>query len=72
MYVAVLTSILGEALWFHSRAVLLYAAVAAVCFHLMIVLYEEPRLARDFGTTYAAYRASVPRWLLPLRRRTGG
>jgi protein-S-isoprenylcysteine O-methyltransferase Ste14 len=37
--------------------------VVGLLFHAMIVLYEEPHLARVFGATYADYRARVPRWL---------
>jgi protein-S-isoprenylcysteine O-methyltransferase Ste14 len=63
MYVGVLTAILGQAWWYRSTGVLAYAAVIALMFHLRVVLYEEPRLARDFGADFDAYRARVPRWL---------
>jgi protein-S-isoprenylcysteine O-methyltransferase Ste14 len=62
MYVAVLTAILGQALWFHSRAVAWYALVMAIVFQLMVVLYEEPTLERAFGRQYTEYRGRVRRW----------
>jgi protein-S-isoprenylcysteine O-methyltransferase Ste14 len=62
MYLSVLAAIIGHALLFQSRAVAIYAVVFALCCHAMVVLYEEPRLAREFGDAYAEYRERVPRW----------
>lgn len=62
MYVAVLTAILGQAVWFHSRQIFWYAVLAAVVFQLMVVLYEEPTLEGIFGTQYTEYRRRVRRW----------
>jgi protein-S-isoprenylcysteine O-methyltransferase Ste14 len=62
MYVAVLTAIIGHALWFHSRQVAWYALVTAIVFHLAVVLYEEPTLAQTFGPQYTEYRRRVRRW----------
>jgi protein-S-isoprenylcysteine O-methyltransferase Ste14 len=63
MYVGVLLMVLGQALLFSSMATLWYALVAALCFHGMVVLYEEPVLLRKFGESYEQYRNSVPRWI---------
>jgi len=63
MYVGVLTVILGWAVLFQSAQVLLYAIGIGVCFHLFVVLYEERRLAHQFGAEYREYCASVGRWL---------
>ena len=63
MYVAVVLAIVGHALWHGSSRVLLYAAGIALLFHLFVVLYEEPTLARAFGPEYDRYRTRVPRWL---------
>jgi len=63
MYVGVLTTIVGHALWFGSRALLVYAALVFTAFHLFVTLYEEPNLAERFGESYLRYRASVPRWI---------
>ena len=40
-----------------------YAGAMAVFFHLFVTSYEEPALRRRFGTTYAEYRRTVPRWI---------
>ena len=63
MYVGVVTTLLGHALWFGSAWLLLYAALVANGFHLFVVLYEEPALGRRFGESYQRYRDSVPRWI---------
>lgn len=68
MYVAVLTAILGQSIWYQSRAVAWYATIFIVSAHLFVVLYEEPKLTRLFGDDYLAYRRQVGRWL-PLPKR---
>jgi protein-S-isoprenylcysteine O-methyltransferase Ste14 len=66
MYVAVVTAILGQAMVFGSASLLLYAAIVWLAFHLFVLAYEEPTLARQF-TNYGEYRQHVPRWLPRLR-----
>jgi protein-S-isoprenylcysteine O-methyltransferase Ste14 len=63
MYVGVLTVILGWALLFGEAVLALYALLVGTCFHLFIVLYEEPHLRAEFGDEYDAYCAMVARWL---------
>lgn len=63
MYVGVLAVILGQAVLFRSTALGLYALAVGTAFHGFVRLYEEPRLAREFGSEYEAYRARVGRWL---------
>jgi len=63
MYVAVLAVILGQALLFRSRTILLYGAAVAACFALFVMAYEEPTLRRSFGAEYEDYTARVGRWL---------
>ena len=63
MYVAVLTAILGQAIWYHSRSVLLYALLVGAVFQLFVRLYEEPKLATQFGAAYSDYCRRVPRWV---------
>ena len=55
MYVASLTVVLGWATLYWAAVLVGYAIVLFVAFSLFIRLYEEPRLARDFGEEYAAY-----------------
>ena len=62
MYNGVLVLLLGEAWLFHSSALLEYAIIVFVIFHLMVIIYEEPTLESQFGENYSAYRAAVPRW----------
>jgi protein-S-isoprenylcysteine O-methyltransferase Ste14 len=62
-YVAVVAMVAGQALFFGSVPVLLYALGLALGFHLFVVLYEEPTLQRSFGAEYEVYRQQVPRWI---------
>ena len=68
MYVGVLLVLLGEALLFASRSLLGYALAVGLVFHLVVLLYEEPTLRRQFGAAYEAYCRRVPRWPGGLRR----
>jgi protein-S-isoprenylcysteine O-methyltransferase Ste14 len=68
MYVGVVTTILGEAFLFVSPVLLAWAALVLVAFHVRVVIYEEPTLARAFGAGWDDYRRRVPRWLPRLHR----
>ncbi len=63
MYLGVLTVILGWGLMFGAPFLLGYAVVVGSCFHLFIVLYEEPHLRRVFGDSYEQYCEYVGRWV---------
>lgn len=63
MYLGVLTVILAWGVYFQAAALAAYAAIVAACFHLFVVLYEEPHLEREFGDEYVSYRSEVGRWL---------
>jgi protein-S-isoprenylcysteine O-methyltransferase Ste14 len=63
MYVGVVTAILGWAIAFQARDVLVYALVVFSFFHLFVLFYEEPHLQQAFGDEYSSYRARVNRWL---------
>jgi protein-S-isoprenylcysteine O-methyltransferase Ste14 len=67
MYVGVLTLLLGETLFFASRALLEYTGLLFLIFHLFVLLYEEPALKRKFGESYQRYCETVPRWIPRLR-----
>jgi protein-S-isoprenylcysteine O-methyltransferase Ste14 len=62
MYISVVTILLGESLLFESTALLYYALFLWLCFHLVVVLLEEPHLRQRPG--YDDYCARVPRWLM--------
>ena len=63
MYVASLTVVIGWGALFGAAILFAYAAALFVFFSLFVRLYEEPRLAREFGSEYTAYVAQVGRWL---------
>ena len=63
MYAAVTAVIFGQALWFGDGRIALYGAAFWLTCHAFVVLFEEPRLARDFGDDFTAYRAHVGRWI---------
>jgi protein-S-isoprenylcysteine O-methyltransferase Ste14 len=63
MYVSVVSVILGQALLFESFAVLAYAFLVCLAFHLFVRLYEEPHLKAAYGAQYDAFVANVPRWI---------
>ena len=67
MYVGVALVLLGWALTFHSRTLVIYAAGVITAFHLRIVFGEEPWLARTHGEAWNRYKARVPRWIGPVR-----
>lgn len=63
MYVGVLTTIIGEAILFHSLPLAGYALLFWLTTHLFVTLVEEPVLLQQFGESYEAYLNTVPRWL---------
>jgi len=63
MYIGILTLLVGEAIYFESVLLLIYAGLVFAGFHAFVVLYEEPALRRRFGARYETYRSEVPRWL---------
>ena len=69
MYVAVVATILGQALLLRQPVLLVWAGLVASAVASFVLLYEEPTLSRRYGATYDAYRKSVPRWLPRARKR---
>jgi len=63
MYIGVVTILAGWCTLWVSRALVIYTLLALVAFHLRVLLYEEPRAARQFGPQWQSYRKRVPRWL---------
>jgi protein-S-isoprenylcysteine O-methyltransferase Ste14 len=70
MYVGVIVLVTGWSLLSGSRQLAIYVLVLVVVFHLRVLLFEEPWLARTFPDAWQTYRASVPRWIPRFRRRT--
>ncbi len=67
MYVAVATTIVGQALYLGRPVLLAWAAVFVATTAAFVRLYEEPTLERQFGAEYDAYRRAVPGWWPRLR-----
>jgi protein-S-isoprenylcysteine O-methyltransferase Ste14 len=67
MYLAVVTTIVGQALLLWQPVLLVYAAVVAAAFAAFVIGYEQPALHRRFGARYEAYRSAVPAWWPRLR-----
>lgn len=63
MYVAVLAILAGWGVTFDSGGHLVYAGCVAIAFHLRVVGFEEPWLARTFPDDWETYRRRTPRWL---------
>jgi protein-S-isoprenylcysteine O-methyltransferase Ste14 len=67
MYVSVLTLLTGWAVAAGSLRLGVYTVILAIAFHLRVLLFEEPRLAKLFGADWIAYKTSVRRWLPRLK-----
>jgi protein-S-isoprenylcysteine O-methyltransferase Ste14 len=52
MYLANLAIVVGSGLLFQSWFLFVWAAILFVAFHLFVITYEEPTLARLFGDHY--------------------
>jgi protein-S-isoprenylcysteine O-methyltransferase Ste14 len=62
MYLAVLAVITGQALVLGRPVLLAYAVGVGAAFAAFVYWYEQPALARRYGTQYDAYRQAVPGW----------
>jgi protein-S-isoprenylcysteine O-methyltransferase Ste14 len=62
MYVAVATTIIGQALLLGRPGLVAYAALFMAAVAAFVRFYEEPTLAERFGDEYAEYRREVPAW----------
>jgi protein-S-isoprenylcysteine O-methyltransferase Ste14 len=62
MHMAVIATIVGQALLLGQPALLLYATAVGVAMAAFARGYEEPSLHSQFGMQYAAYRRAVPAW----------
>jgi protein-S-isoprenylcysteine O-methyltransferase Ste14 len=63
MYVAVVSTILGQGLVLGNARVIGYGAIVWLLFHVFVLLYEEPTLKASFGSEYRLFCAEVPRWI---------
>jgi protein-S-isoprenylcysteine O-methyltransferase Ste14 len=63
MYLAVVSAILGQGLFFGDAALIGYAFLIGFACHVFVLLYEEPALRKAFGSPYETYCSNVPRWI---------
>jgi protein-S-isoprenylcysteine O-methyltransferase Ste14 len=63
MISGVLFILIGESLFFHSIAILLWASLFLLINTTYFILSEEPGLHKRFGADYEHYKRSVPRWI---------
>lgn len=63
MYVAVVSTILGQGLIFGNVTLLEYGGLVWLVFHLFVLVYEEPTLMASFGAEYKIFCTEVPRWI---------
>ena len=63
MYVGVLGCVAGWSFIVGSPLLAIYTGILVIGFHLRVIFYEEPTLARQFGSEWTKYRATVNRWL---------
>ena len=71
IYVAVVSTILGQGLILGNVRLLEYGGLLWLFFHLAVLIYEEPTLRASFGSEYSAFCAAVPRWIPRLTPWTG-
>ena len=62
MYLAVIATILGQALLLWRPALLGYAALVTAAMVAFVLGHEQPALTRKFGNEYTTYRRAVPAW----------
>ena len=60
MYVGVLLILIGWTTGFRTRSLVIYTIVGAILFHLRVLLYEEPWLARTFPGDWPTGESRVP------------
>ena len=63
MYLAVVMAVLGQAMIFGSRALLIYALAVWAIMAAFVRWYEEPVLLERYGDQYQRYRQAVRAWV---------
>ncbi len=63
MYLGIVLIVTGEACFFQSPLLILFAFLIWLLFHGFVLVYEEPTLKKKFGKPYLQYCAQVSRWL---------
>ena len=63
MYLGLIIAILGQAVLFADVRLVLYGAMFWLATATFVRVYEEPTLARKYGTQYVDYCARVRAWI---------
>jgi protein-S-isoprenylcysteine O-methyltransferase Ste14 len=63
MYIGLILILVGWAVVFRARSLVIYAIAVAIAVHVRVLLSEEPWLARTFSEEWHDYKSRVPRWL---------
>ena len=63
MILGVIMVLIGEAIVFSSRSILLWAIVVFAINTVYFIFSEEPGLEKRFGAEYTEYKKNVPRWI---------
>jgi len=63
MYVAVVSTIVGQGLLFGNARLLEYGAFVWLLFHVFVMAYEEPVLRATYTFEYELFCKEVPRWI---------
>lgn len=63
MISSVAMMLLGQALFWGSWIIALWAGIFILINHVYFIYSEEPGLEKRFGEMYLEYKASVPRWI---------
>lgn len=67
MYASYVAIAIGEAIAYHSWALLGYSLMLAALAHGYVIFVEEPGLLRRFGDDYESYEARSGRWFPRIR-----
>ncbi len=67
MISAVAFMLIGQALFWGSWVIGLWAGIFILINHTYFIFLEEPGLENRFGESYLNYKANVPRWIPRLR-----
>ena len=63
MYLGVITTVIGEAIFFQYSNLFWYALSLFIIFTLVVIFIEEPHLEEKFGEEYKSYKKRTRRWL---------
>lgn len=69
MYEGVGIFLFGWLPLFPSTPLLIHSLSVSLCFHLLVIFYEEPHLQKIYTTSYDEYCTHVGRWIPTIMRK---